>query len=246
MRSLPVYIRAISLVPYGSGSQAVPSIHPYSWENGSGTGFNVNEQGGTVSTPDHEPIVTIAGERITLGPISKDLTSLMTRWMNDLGAQQRLLIGLPGPMTIEAEERWYDDAATSTERVVFLIRERDSGTPIGTTSLFALNFRQGTAIFGILIGDPDSRGKGFGTEATSLTLDYGFTVLGLHSVGLTVAEFNLAGQRAYTRAGFKECGRYRERIWMGGRRWDEIAMDCLASEFTSPVLAQLYGPDQPR
>lgn len=57
----------------------------------------------------------------------------------------------------------------------------------------------------------DARGKGFGTETTSLMLDYAFTVLGLHSVGLAVAEFNAAGIRAYQKAEFQECGRWRER-----------------------------------
>jgi hypothetical protein len=33
---------------------------------------------------------------------------------------------------------------------------------------------------------------------------------------------------------------------MGGRRWDEIFMDCLATEFTSPVLGRVFVPDEPR
>ena len=30
------------------------------------------------------------------------------------------------------------------------------------------------------------------------------------------------------------------------RRWDEIAMDCLATEFVSPVLGRVFVPDEPR
>jgi hypothetical protein len=33
---------------------------------------------------------------------------------------------------------------------------------------------------------------------------------------------------------------------MGGRLWDIIYMDCLATEFTSPVLAKVFAPDEPR
>ncbi len=32
----------------------------------------------------------------------------------------------------------------------------------------------------------------------------------------------------------------------GGRLWDVIYMDCLASEFTSPHLAAIIVPDAPR
>jgi hypothetical protein len=33
---------------------------------------------------------------------------------------------------------------------------------------------------------------------------------------------------------------------MGGRLWDTIYMDCLASEFTSPVLGKIFVPDEER
>ena len=46
---------------------------------------------------------------------------------------------------------------------------------------------------------------------------------------------NLAGIKAYERAGFKEIGRRRECRMMGGKLWDEIYMDCLSSEFERPV-----------
>jgi hypothetical protein len=46
---------------------------------------------------------------------------------------------------------------------------------------------------------------------------------------------NLAGIRAYEKAGFKEIGHRRKCRMMGGKLWDEIYMDCLSSEFESPV-----------
>ncbi len=33
---------------------------------------------------------------------------------------------------------------------------------------------------------------------------------------------------------------------MGGRFWDTIYMECLASEFVSPYLAPIFVPDEPR
>jgi diamine N-acetyltransferase len=119
-----------------------------------------------------------------------------------------------------------------------------------------IDFRTRTADFTIGIGEPECRGKGYGTEVTSLMLDYAFTALGLHNVMLLVYEFNLAGLHAYKKAGFRELGRRRQSQWMGGRRrqsqwmggrlWDVIYMDCLATEFTSPVLGRIFVPDQPR
>ena len=191
-----------------------------------------------------EPIINITGDLVALGPVSKDMLPGFTRWINDFGAQQRLGVPSPGPVTFEAEEQWYESVSTGSERITFAIRERATMETIGSAGLHGMDLRNRAATFGIMIGNPDARGKGFGTETASLILDHAFTMLGMHSVNLTVAEFNIAGQRAYSKAGFKECGRLRERAWFAGKWWDQIYMDCLASEFTSPVLAAAVQPDE--
>ncbi|MBA3390044.1 MAG: GNAT family N-acetyltransferase [Rubrobacter sp.] len=121
--------------------------------------------------------------------------------------------------------------------------ERATLRPIGNTVLAEIDFRNRSAAFGILIGDPDARGKGYGTETTRLILDYAFTAVGLHNVMLTVFEFNKAGIRAYEKAGYRELGRRRECRMMGGKLWDEIYMQCLSTDFESPVLGQIFRHD---
>jgi RimJ/RimL family protein N-acetyltransferase len=93
--------------------------------------------------------------------------------------------------------------------------------------------------FAIGIGEKDCWGKGCGTEATRLILDYGFNALGLHNIRLTVHGANERAIRAYSRAGFRVIGRRREVVMRGGRRDDLVYMDCLATEFESPVLHRL-------
>ncbi|MGC4191202.1 MAG: GNAT family protein [Thermomicrobiales bacterium] len=181
--------------------------------------------------PD-EPIVSIHGGLITLGPLIRDLVPTLTRWMNDLDGRRTLAPAAPRPMTVEAETGWFDSITTSDD-IVFLIRERTTGVPIGTSSLMDVDFRNRSAMFGIYIGEASARGKGYGSETTRLMLDYAFNLLGLNSVRLGVAAFNPAGVRAYEKAGFREVGRWREHWWHEGALWDEILMDCLAREFTA-------------
>ncbi len=109
-----------------------------------------------------------------------------------------------------------------------------------------MDWRGRTAGFGIVLGEADCRGKGYGTEGTRLLLDYAFTALGLHSVMLTTDSYNLAGQAAYRKAGFKEFGRRRECALLNGAYHDWVYMDCLASEFASPVLGAVFVPDTRR
>ena len=195
---------------------------------------------------DNRPIVNIVGERVALGPMRRDLLPLYQRWFNDFSTLRTLAIP-PHPLTTESESAWYERAATTdASTVYFTIYETQSWRPVGTTQWNGIDYRNRTAAMAILIGDAADRGKGYGTEATRLMLDYAFTALGLHNAMLTCYAFNVAGQRAYEKAGFRMFGRRHACHWMGGRFWDEIYMECLATEFESPVLARIFAPDEPR
>jgi RimJ/RimL family protein N-acetyltransferase len=187
------------------------------------------------------PIYAIEGEKVALGPLHRALLPSLERWTNDFYLA-RTTSGMP-PLSPEQVSALYERAVADENMVSFVIYDRATGRPVGTTYLSNIDLRNRTAEFGIAIGEAEYRGRGYGTETTRLMLDYAFTVRALHSVMLTVYEFNRAGQRAYEKAGFRTFGRRRECHWMGGRLWDEIYMECLASEFESPILHQFYYPD---
>jgi diamine N-acetyltransferase len=193
---------------------------------------------------DERPQITSEGKLIALGPLRRDLIPTYQRWHNNVATLRTY--ALPLPTTLEQEEALYTELTTASDKVLFTVYERASWQPVGTTYLTDIDHRHRSAEFGVLIGDVIWRGKGYGTETASLMLDYAFTALGLHSVMLTVYAFNLAGRRAYEKAGFREVGRRRQSHWMGGHYWDEIIMDCVATEFTSPVLSRVFAPDAPR
>ena len=190
-------------------------------------------------------MVNIVGDRIALGPLRRDLIPLYLRWINDFHLQ-RTFGDLPKPVTLEEREARHAQQATTSDAYWFTIYEIDGWRPIGRTDLFEVDWRNRTARFGIMIGEAEARGKGYGTEATRLMLDFAFTALGLHSVMLEVSEYNLAGRHAYEKAGFREIGRRRQSDLLNGHLWDLIMMDCIATEFESPVLSKVFAPDEER
>jgi diamine N-acetyltransferase len=193
---------------------------------------------------DHT-IVNFVGDRVALGPLRRDLLPTYTRWRNDFTVA-RTLNYLPGPFTAEEREAWFARASSDSSTVRFTIYERAIWRPIGIANLHDVDSRHGTAELGLMIGESDARGRGFGTEASCLMLDYAFTALGLHNVMLRVYAYNPAGLRAYQKAGFREFGRRSASRVFAGRRWDEVYMECLASEFVSPVLDRVLASDVPR
>lgn len=196
--------------------------------------------------PDIEqPVVNIVGKLVALGPLRRDLLPLYLTWRNDFTVA-RTLEYEPAPVTLEARMAWYEKASVDIDSVRFTVYERSTCRAIGSAAWHHIDHRHGTAELGLIIGEADARGRGYGTEATRLMLDYAFTALGLYNVMLRVYAFNPAAIRAYEKAGFRECGRRRESRLHAGRRWDEISMECLASDFESPVLRSILEPDQPR
>lgn len=187
--------------------------------------------------------VNMRGEKVVLGPLQRELLPLLSRWANDF-AVSALAGDSLRPVAWESivAEFEQDVKADAHRVVIFTIYEATTMRPVGTTSLNRIDHTQGTAMYGITIGDKDAWGKGYGTETTVLMLDYAFNVLGLHNVMLEVYGFNERAVRAYTRAGFETVGRRREAHRMGQQRHDVILMDCTASTFHSPLKPVLEPP----
>ena len=75
------------------------------------------------------------------------------------------------------------------------------------------------------------RGQGLGTEATRLVLDFAFNVLQLRNVLLETLEWNVAGLRAYERAGFRRIGARRGARISRGRPTNVVLMDAVPEDF---------------
>jgi diamine N-acetyltransferase len=185
---------------------------------------------------EEKPIINIAGEKVALGSTHKGMIPFFEKWDNDFAIS--IMSGDPlRPVTREVIEADYERHSKEDQHQVvdFAIYEYTTMRLIGTTGLRHINSIHRNAEFSIYIGEKDCWGKGYGTEATILVLDYGFTILGLHNIVLRTYGYNERAIRAYTRAGFREMGRWREAARVGDRRYDIVYMDCLVSEFTNPL-----------
>jgi RimJ/RimL family protein N-acetyltransferase len=184
-----------------------------------------------------QPDFLIEGARVALGPLRMDLVPTYQRWENDLEVANGN--GRVIPATLEALREYVAGRSTKTDLIDFIVYDRADQAPIGWSSLFRIDHRYGTADFGILLGE--RRGQGLGTEATRLTLDWGFTVLGLHNIMLAVAAWNERAIGVYAKVGFRELGRRRAAAVTMGHRHDAVFMDLLASEFRQANESVLAG-----
>lgn len=86
---------------------------------------------------------------------------------------------------------------------------------------------------GMLIGEPDYQGKGYGTQVVRLLIDYAFRCLDANNIMLKVYANNPRAIACYKKAGLKECGRMHEAAFMNGGFTDIIIMEILKKDWSS-------------
>ena len=133
---------------------------------------------------------------MALGPLRKDLADTYRRWVNDLEVRNGILnrrhLRARGRGGRGSTRRSPSAPGASPEQAGFTVYDRSDGVP-------GRHHRACMASTGATqprdLRDRPRRGAaaaGLGTEATRLTLDWAFNILGLHNVMLTVLPSNAA------------------------------------------------------
>ncbi len=108
--------------------------------------------------------------------------------------------------------------------------QEDQFQAIGTVGLYDADPITRKAEFRILIGHPFT-GKGYGTEATKLMLQFGFARLGLQRIWLGVTDANIPAVKCYERCGFIREGVLRRDLFRDGHFYNSIRMSVLDDEY---------------
>jgi RimJ/RimL family protein N-acetyltransferase len=102
---------------------------------------------------------------------------------------------------------------------------------IGGLGLDVVDWATRDSFVGIFLGEREYWGKGCGTDAMRLLLQYAFTELNLWRVSLGVFEYNPRAIRSYEKVGFRHEGKMRQYLNHEGRRWDILYMGILRDEW---------------
>ena len=142
-----------------------------------------------------------------------------------------LAIGTNAPVSKTAQVRWFEALDRASDKIVFAVCLRDDNRHIGNISLDSIELRHRHARLSIFLADSTCRGKGFGTRAMTLLLNYAFGLLNLHRVFLKVSAERADAVRFYQRIGFRTEGLLREHEFLNGRYSDKQMLGILRSEW---------------
>jgi RimJ/RimL family protein N-acetyltransferase len=175
----------------------------------------------------------LSGERVRLRGVRDDDLPVLAKWEMDPGRMATQSNWVIPPSEAAARERISGWSANQKDDVGFAIETLDDPPAlIGNLGLWGVRPKDRCATLGIALSR-EHIGRGYGSDAMRVIVDYGFREMGLHRIQLSVAPFNPAGIRAYEKAGFVEEGRYRESVLHDGRWYDEVMMSILDHEWAA-------------
>ena len=174
--------------------------------------------------------------RGTLVRLADDAPEVLAKahagWDRD-SEQHRLSDSDPAQLWSEKKIKEFNEkhAEKNPSSFRFSIHTLDGDKLIGGIGLWIQSWIDGEAGVGISIGERDHWGRGYGTDAMRLIVQYGFLELNLRRVSLGLNAYNERALRSYEKVGFKLEGRTRKDGLRDGVRFDSLWMGILREEW---------------
>ena len=172
-------------------------------------------------------------DRVRLRPIRME--DWKEHYLNLFDNEARFLLNseieLPFDEQIAEQDwkNWIGEGFDKNGRIRLTI-ETLEGVNVGSFNLHGIDERNGTFGIGMQI-NKEHRGKGYGTSAMIIMLDYAFNERRLNKYQSFVIEGNIASEGMLIKLGCVKEGVIRGTTFHKGRYWDEIHYGLFANEF---------------
>ncbi len=174
--------------------------------------------------------VFIEGERVALRTVEEADLSFIRQNISNPRVWRTL--DRTRPMDGIEGEKWLR-RRSDDDAVLDLLAAVDE-SPVGFVSIREDNDAWGTAWLSFWI-TPSEQGKGYGTAAARLAVEYTFDQRRRHKLIAHVFEGNEGSVRLLERLGFQREGVHREEVYRDGSFWDLYTYGLLADEYDADV-----------
>lgn len=167
-------------------------------------------------------LTSMEGQDIVLRLMKKEDTDNIIKWRNTDFVRRNFIYRKP--FTREGHENWTKTMIDTGRAIQFIICTKEDKRPVGSVYLRDIDQDHNKAEYGIFIGEEDALGKGYGTQAAKLMIEYAFHTAGLHKLMLRVLAENKQALRSYEKAGFIREAYLKDEVFLEGRYKDVIYM----------------------
>ncbi len=172
------------------------------------------------------------GEKIKLRAHKKEDMKKIYDFLNDYELKSVYDTDVAFPSSMEQIEKNYNEETVEDGgKYSFAIEDLETGKYIGSCIITEVDFIARFAKVGIIIGDKNFLGKGFGSDAMKTLINFIFKEMNMNKVKLEVFSHNLRAIKSYEKCGFKVDGALREEGFKDGAYRDLILMSILKREW---------------
>ncbi|HEX7222176.1 MAG TPA: GNAT family protein [Candidatus Limnocylindrales bacterium] len=188
-----------------------------------------------MTTPDKasmRPNPLVRGQLVYLRALEPDDAELIHSWYAH--ADTARLMG-EWPRSLARRRADAETAVRESGRdwFAFVVCLVADDRPVGRADVFEVDRLNGSAGFGLAIGEHSERGRGLGTDAVNAILDFCFGQLRLERVWLVTDSVNDRAQHVYEKTGMIHEGRLRKAFYQDGAYQDDIRMAILRHEWAA-------------
>lgn len=177
---------------------------------------------------------TLTGSLVELRPFNEESAASMLEILHDTEVLMKTGTVQSAEQAQDSKEldthRWYETRNEQTNRLDLAIYCKATQQYVGEVVFNEYDPHNKSVNYRIAIGEK-GRGRGLGTEATRLMVDYGFQELDLHRISLEVFDFNKRARYVYSSCGFVTEGRLRDTLFYNGEYHDSIIKSILRSDW---------------
>jgi RimJ/RimL family protein N-acetyltransferase len=174
--------------------------------------------------------MNIEGKKIILRAIEENDLPLLHKWANDPKTQD-IIGNIHFPSSFEYQKKWFSGLQNDSLNQRFAIEAEDTGL-IGISSIMNIDWKNNHAWHGIVLGDVDIRGKGYGIDTVMATMRYAFDELHLERLDGSIIEYNKTSFSFYCdKLGWKVEGTRRNYYYRKGRYWDQIVVGITRKDY---------------
>ena len=177
----------------------------------------------------HTPF--LSGNKVDLCPVCPEDIDILKKGYNDPDVRDAMFMYFP--LTEEGTKNKIEAMAKEEKAINLMIVDKETQKVVGHTALVRPDWISRMMTFYIVLLDKSVWGKGLGTEATHLVVDYGFNMLNLNRIQLHVNAENEAAKAVYKKIGFKHEGTLRQAMYKNQKYYDFWLMSILAEEYFS-------------
>ena len=134
------------------------------------------------------------------------------------------------------EKDWIMNAIKDGKSIRLAVCLKENNLHIGNVYITDINTISRNGTSHVLIGNHDYWGKGYGTEAYKLLLNYAFNERGLHRIQAHVLESNIGSIKMHEKVGYHREGMLRESVFKNGRFQNQIVFSILEDEYRNKQL----------